>query len=126
MEKKILVVDDEQDTQWFLSKVLTEEGFDVQTASTGAEALEMVPNYKPNLAILDLRLPDMHGIEVLKIIKERKWKTKVIILTAYGTPEIEAEAKELGVCAFMSKPYILEDLIKSVKNALEEDILEHP
>lgn len=124
MEKKILVIDDEEYTRWFLSKVLTEEGFDVQSASTGRGSLQMIPNYIPDLVILDLRLPDMHGIEVLRTMKERKWETKVVILTAYGTPQIEAEAKDLGICAFVSKPYILEDLIKTIKNALEEDIHE--
>lgn len=118
MGKKILVIDDEEYTRWFLSKVLTEEGFDVQSASTGREALQKVPNSIPDLVILDLRLPDMHGIEVLRTMKERKWKTKVVILTAYGTPQIEAEAKELGICAFISKPYVLDDLIEHCKKCI--------
>ncbi|MDI6889694.1 MAG: response regulator [Thermodesulfovibrionales bacterium] len=119
IRKKILVVDDEWYTRWFLSKVLTEEGFDVRTTGTGREALQMAPEYMPDLVILDLRLPDMHGIEVLRTMRKMNFESRIIILTAFGTPEVETEAKRLGVDAFISKPYILDNLIEHCKKSLE-------
>lgn len=117
-KKKIIVVDDEEYTRWFFDKILSKEGFDVQTARTGGEGLQKVSTYMPDLVILDLRLPDMHGIEVLRTIRKDSRKPKVIILTAYGTSQIEAEAKQLEISAFVSKPYVLEDLINTIKNVI--------
>ena len=80
---KILVVDDEENIRLLYEIELKEEGYDVMTASTAEEALNLLETYKPDLIILDIRLPGMNGIEFLRKVKEKKRNLPVLMCTAY-------------------------------------------
>lgn len=80
---KILVVDDEENIRLLYEIELKEEGYDVMTASTAEEALNLLETYKPDLITLDIRLPGMNGIEFLRKVKEKKRNLPVLMCTAY-------------------------------------------
>jgi DNA-binding NtrC family response regulator len=116
--KTILIVDDERDFCTLLSDSLSMEGYRVLTAHNGRKALERVAKETPDLVFLDIKMPGMNGIEVLKRIKKVKEETPVIILTAYGTLETARKAMKLGADDYVTKP-VDHSLLKSlVKEAL--------
>jgi len=124
VSESILVVDDQETIRHFLSKALTEEQYSVITAETGADALSLVEKESPDLVLLDLKLPDMDGLEVLEKLREGGNETCVIIMTAYGNVEAAVTAMRLGACDFVVKPVNLEQLTLLVKRELERHSLE--
>ncbi len=123
MNPVILLVDDEDTIRLFLEKTLRDEGYEALTAATGGEALETVFDKLPDLVLLDLKLPDMNGIEVLKRIKEEIPEICVIMLTAFGDIETAVSAMKKGAFDFVSKPVNLEQLLMTVKKGLESQKL---
>jgi two-component system response regulator AtoC len=119
----ILLVDDEDTIRLFLEKTLREEGYEALTAATGGEALEIAMNELPDLMLLDLKLPDINGIEVLKRIKEEIPEVCVIMLTAFGDIETAVSAMKKGAFDFVSKPVNLEQLMLTVQKGLESQKL---
>jgi DNA-binding NtrC family response regulator len=114
----ILVVDDEKDLCTLLSDSLSLEGYRVLSASSGWKALQMVKKERPNLVILDIKMPGIDGIDVLSRIKKVKKETAVIMLTAYGTLETARKAMKFGAYDYVTKP-VDHSLLKSlVKEAL--------
>ncbi len=124
MSESILVVDDQETIRHFLSKALTEEQYSVMTADTGERALALVEKESPDLVLLDLKLPDIDGLEVLEKLRESGHETCVIIMTAYGKVEAAVAAMRLGACDFVVKPVNLEQLTLLVKRELERHSLE--
>ena len=99
MEKKdvrILVVDAEESTADSLKLNLAEEGYSVDTAGTGGEAIELFDQGGHHLAICDLQLPDMDGLEVMRHVKDARPNTEVIMVTAHGTTSRAVEATKAG------------------------------
>ncbi|HST53536.1 MAG TPA: sigma-54 dependent transcriptional regulator [Pyrinomonadaceae bacterium] len=124
MERKdvrILVVDDEPLMTDSLKQNLAEEGYTVDTASSGAEAVEMFDGSGHHLVVSDLQLPDrdMNGMDVLKHIKDARPSTEVIVMTGYGTVERAVEATKAGAFWFLEKPFDFEVLLPLVERALE-------
>jgi len=119
----ILLVDDEDTIRLFLEKTLRDEGYEPITASTGTEAIEKTREHFPDLVLLDLKLPDINGLEVLKIIKEEVPDICVIMLTAFGDIETAVSAIKSGAFDFVSKPVNLEQLILTIQKALESQKL---
>lgn len=121
--KKILFIEDEAALQKTFSDVLTQEGLKVINALDGEQGLRMAKSEKPDLILLDLILPKVHGFEVLKILKEDA-ATKdipIIVLTNLESTSDVERALELGATTYLVKAnYDLEDVIKKVKNALGE------
>lgn len=121
--KKILFIEDEAALQKTFSDVLTQEGFKVLNALDGEQGLRIAKSEKPDLILLDLILPKIHGFEVLKILKEDS-ATKdipIIVLTNLESTSDVERAIELGATTYLVKAnYDLEDVIKKVKNALGE------
>jgi len=115
----ILLVDDEDTIRLFLEKTLREEGYEALTAATGAEALEITRSELPDLVLLDLKLPDMSGLEVLRQIKEEVPEVCVIMLTAFGDIETAVTAMKKDAFDFVSKPVNLEQLLISIEKGLE-------
>ena len=102
--KKMLIVDDEPGIVEEVKDFFEEEGFQVATADTGKEGIEQVTKMKPDILLLDMKLPDMSGIEVLKSCKEFSPKTKVIVNTGYVDQNLIDEAERLGRDIFLQTP----------------------
>jgi CheY-like chemotaxis protein len=82
--KRIMVVDDEENIRFLYKEELEDEGFSVELAKNGEEALEKLPEFKPDLITLDIKMPGMNGIEVLKRIREQDRKLPIVLCSAYG------------------------------------------
>jgi DNA-binding response OmpR family regulator len=114
-----LVVDDETQISDLLRDFLTQEGYQVLTAANGVEAISLGKENRLDLALLDLKMPGMDGIEVFQKLREVKKDIGVIILTGYGTLETAKQAMRLGADDYLTKPFDL-GLVKNViQEALE-------
>jgi DNA-binding response OmpR family regulator len=82
--KRIMVIDDEENIRFLYKEELEDEGFTVELAKNGDEALEKLPDFKPDLITLDIKMPGMNGIEVLKRIREQDRKLPIVLCSAYG------------------------------------------
>ena len=116
-KKTIMVIDDSIVIRKMIEIALEEEDLRIVTATSGAEGIEALENNEPNLIILDMLLPDMNGIDLLKKIKEAK-NIPVIMLSGKDSPQLVENAKELGVDDFLPKPFRDEELVEKVKNLL--------
>ena len=123
MTERLLIVDDENVLCTSLKMAFEEEGYTVQVAQTGEEALEELPDFNPAVVLLDLRLPGINGLDVLKKIRENYPDIAVIIMTAFGDTKITVEAVKCGAFHFINKPFELEELKKRVQAALQGVIL---
>ncbi|MBA2503618.1 MAG: sigma-54-dependent Fis family transcriptional regulator [Pyrinomonadaceae bacterium] len=122
MERKdarILVIDDEPMMADSLKQNLAEEGYTVDTAATGAEAIELFDRGGHHLCICDLQLPDVDGMEILRHVKETKPSTEVIVVTGYGTVARAVEATKGGAFYFVEKPFDFEQILPLVEKAIE-------
>jgi len=119
MEASILVVDDQDSIRHFLTKAFEEEGYEVSACATGRQAVEAVEQKMPDLVFLDLRLPDMSGLEVLKEVKEKSAQTCVIMMTAFGEIETAVQAMKLGAFDYVSKPLTLDQLLVLAEKGVE-------
>ncbi|MEK7250812.1 MAG: response regulator [Bacteroidota bacterium] len=119
-KRKILVVDDEDALRTVLSAELNSEGYDVATAADGTEALAELQKSTFDLVLLDIKMPNMNGFEVLKVIKEKHTSTKVIMLTGFADLKNAIESKKLGAEDFVSKPYDLVDLLTTIDRVMSE------
>jgi DNA-binding NtrC family response regulator len=120
---RILVVDDEESTADSLKLNLVEEGYTVDTAATGGQAIELFDQGGHHLAICDLQLPDMDGLEVMRHMKDARPNTEVIVVTAHGTTPKAVEATKAGAFDFVDKPLDFEELSLRVQNALKHQEL---
>ncbi len=118
-KEKILIVDDEYLIRWSLSENLQEEGYRCLLAETGEEALEAFSAEAPDLMLLDIKLPGIDGIEVLRRIKEADRETPVIMITATSQVEVAVTAMKLGAYDYVSKPFDLTEIRTKVRHALE-------
>jgi two-component system nitrogen regulation response regulator NtrX len=123
MKEKILVVDDDARIRDLLTDILAEQGFEVVAAADGAQALAHADDEGLSLVLLDYNLPDTDGIAVLQEMKRRKPALPVIMISAFGTGKLGAEAAKLGAYDFLDKPLEAERVLVSVRNALERDAL---
>jgi len=100
----ILVIDDEELIRWSLEQVLTSDGHRVVVAADGAEALARTAEANPDLCLLDLKLPDCDGLQLLPQLHALVPGLRVVVMTAYGSAEIERQARRLGAVDFLRKP----------------------
>lgn len=117
---KILIVDDEPNVCTSLKGVLEDEGYEVSTASNGEEALEQSAKFQPDIMLLDVVMPKIDGIEVLKRIKTIDSNLGVIVMSGHGTIEIAVKALKLGALDFITKPISLDSLLIRIEQALEK------
>jgi two-component system, OmpR family, response regulator len=116
MSKKILVVDDTKNIRTLLTTCLEIEGYTVLSAHNGVQALKLFQTESPDLAFLDIKLPELSGTEVLRKIREKGIRTPVIIMTAFATVKNAVECTKLGAVAYLQKPFTAE----KVRNVLLE------
>lgn len=114
---KVLLVDDEEEFAETLSERLQMRDVDSDTAFDGEQAIESVSEQEPDVLVLDLKMPGIHGLEVLRWIKQFHPKIQVIILTGHGTERDEEKARELGAFDYLKKPVETESLVKKIKSA---------
>ena len=117
--KKILIIDDEVNVALLLSKFLTRNGFEVQTASTGTNAMEYLKNGDFNLVLCDFRLEDTDGREMLKNIKTQYPKTGVIIITGYSDIKMAVELIKMGAYDYITKPLYPDEILNTINKAIE-------
>ena len=117
----VLVIDDEKNIRALVPRVLGRDQFEVHTAGTGGEGLQIAEETDPDVVLLDLRLPDMNGLEVLKVLRGRDPEIAVIIITAFGQIESAVEAIKSGATDYLEKPFVhLDKLRLAVTRALDE------
>src|ERR1051325_5875645 len=108
---KVLVIDDESDIREGLELLLTSEGYAVELAHNGREGIQKLESSTYDLALLDLMMPDMSGMDVLAEVRQRDRETPIFMITAYGSVERAVEALKLGANDYFSKPWDNEKLI---------------
>ena len=118
MVPKILIIDDEKHLCWALEKAMRQEGYQALSALSGQKGLELIKEEVPSLVILDLKMPEMDGLEVLRRAREILPGLPVIMLTAHGTIETAIEAMKMGAVDYLTKPFDLEELKIVVKQNL--------
>ncbi len=117
---RILIVDDDESIRKVLTAILQEEGYIVDTARSGKEAIEKTENNFYNLALVDIRLPDMEGTKLLSMMKETIPKMAKIIITGYPSMQNAIEAVNRNADRYLLKPLNMEELIKSIKELLKK------
>jgi two-component system nitrogen regulation response regulator NtrX len=123
-KEKILVIDDEAGIRSSLKGILEDEGYSVKAVVTGEEALKLFQKDNFDLILLDIWLPEMNGIEILKKIKKMDENPQVVMISGHGSVETAVEAIKLGAYDFLEKPLSLEKVILTVKNAFIQKKLE--
>jgi DNA-binding NtrC family response regulator len=116
MAISILAVDDEQNLLELLMTVLGKRGFAVKTALNGTDALKLVDEESFQLALLDLKMGPVNGVQLLKEIKDRRPIIKVIMMTAYPTHETRTQASANGASAYLTKPVDIQKLVDTINS----------
>src|SRR6476646_10136595 len=119
---KILVIDDEQGIRNLLGTLLSRKGYDVVLADGGRRGLELFRRERPDVVVLDLKMPEMDGMTVLTQIRNADQKLPVIILTGAGTPETERQVYALGVSEFIEKEFSMHRLGDALKRLIKTPI----
>ena len=115
----ILIIDDDKQLSLSFTKILTQDGYRTQAAYTGQEGISRALALNPDLAILDIRLPDMSGIDVFEAIHRELPRLPVIIITAYGTTETAIGAIQKGAYDYIYKPFDVPEMLRLIQKALE-------
>ncbi len=118
MNEKILIVDDQYGIRILLNEVFNKEGYQTFQAANGLQALDIVTKERPDLVLLDMKIPGMDGIEILKRMKMIDESIRVIIMTAYGELDMIKESKELGALTHFAKPFDIDEIRDAVKKYL--------
>lgn len=114
---KLLIVDDDEKFLKTISERLSIKDFDVASASEGKQAIKLAKKGKFDVAILDLKMPDIDGAEILKILKKRHRFLEVIMLTGYASIDSAVECTKLGAFGYLEKPYSFRNLLEMLKDA---------
>ena len=122
---KLLIAEDEDTLSYFLRQSLEEStpSFKVEVVGAGDEALKRVVEGHFDLIVVDLRLPDMDGVSLIKAVRQFDPFMKVIVMTAYGSPEAEREVRKLGVHGFVTKPFVIEDMRRMIARTVADSTL---
>ena len=117
IREKILVIEDEKSIARFISTILTANGYEAMRAASGAEAMSMISSHCPDLVILDLGLPDMDGLDILRQL--RSWSTlPVVVVSARSHEQDKVSALDLGADDYLTKPFGTDELLARVRTAI--------
>ncbi len=126
MNKRILIVDDHDRVAFFLREGLADlasdsagNEYEVQILGSGEQALEQIRHHRFDLLIVDFRLPGINGLDVIRQARDLAPTARSILITAYGSSEIDQEAQRLQACQCLHKPFRLQDLIHTVRQAMQ-------
>ncbi|MCK5836075.1 MAG: response regulator [Desulfobacula sp.] len=123
MSERVLLIDDERDFLEVMSERLGARGMNVSTAESAQSALDTIGKESFDAVILDFSMPEMDGIQALKLLLEKKPELQVILLTGYGTVEKSVEAIKMGASDFIEKPADIEKLVDKIKQAKSQRML---
>ncbi len=123
IKPKVLIVDDERGLRTGTKRILQSEGYNVDTAENGTEGIELGTKNDYDLCIIDLKMPDIDGIEVLKTIKKARPNTICYIATAFATFDTAIEATKLGAQSYIPKPFTTDELLKHLETGYEKRLL---
>jgi two-component system, OmpR family, response regulator len=123
---RVLVVDDEPNIVDVISMALTFQGFTVESAGTGAEAIAAVSAFRPHLIVLDVMLPDMEGFDVAQRLGAQRARVPILFLTARDATEDKVRGLTLGGDDYMTKPFSLEELVARIRSILRRTGLAEP
>jgi two-component system alkaline phosphatase synthesis response regulator PhoP len=121
MSFKILIIEDELTLQQTLKLNLELENYETETCNSGADAISIIKNFKPNLILLDIMLPELGGIEIYKLLKDLNINIPVIFLTAKNNVKDKIEGLKLGADDYITKPFDLEELLLRIQNVLKRN-----
>ena len=119
-ESRIIIIDDDESIRKILATILEEEGYEVDTANTGKEAIQKTNERVYNLALIDMRLPDIEGIDLLLKIKDTTPRMRKIIITGYPTIQNAMEAVNRQADAFILKPFDMEKTLQTIREQLKK------
>ncbi len=119
---RVLIVDDEEELASIIAERLQFRGMDAQTALEGKKALKLVEESPPHIVVLDLMMPGLGGLEILKRIKTINKNLPVILLSGYGSKELAKEGMNLGAIDYVMKPCDIDSLIAKIQEAVEKKI----
>lgn len=119
---KVLIVDDQYGIRLLLYEVFSKEGYQTFSAANGKEAIDIVQKESPDIVLLDMKIPGMDGLEILKHIKKIIPDIKVIMMTAYGELDMLQEANSYGVITHFTKPFDIEQLRDAVRAILNNEL----
>ena len=122
-QKRLLIIDDEENMRHMLSSLLSKAGYRVDTASDGADALDMVDGTLYDFILCDLKMPNMDGMEFFKTARDKLWASTVIMMSAYGSIGTAVEAMKEGAYDFISKPFKSDEVLLTLKKAEERESL---
>jgi len=121
--RRVLVIDDEENLRHFLKMILQEEGYEVEIAQDGLEALKKMEERVWDIILCDIRMPNMDGMAFLQEMKAREMDGTVIMMSAYGTVDTAVEAMKIGAYDYVSKPFNADEIILTLKKAEERERL---
>lgn len=119
--ESILIVDDDINLCNVLKEELSEVGYDAEYVNSGDAVLEYLYNKSTDLLLLDLKMPDRNGFDVLRELQEKMIKVKVIVLTGYADVKSAIDSAKLGATDFISKPYDFDELLITIRKVLQRD-----
>jgi DNA-binding NtrC family response regulator len=118
-ETRILIVDDDDTIRSTMKAILEDEGYEVDLAASGKEGIKKSKETSYNIALLDIRLPDMEGVELLKLLKPAVPRTRRIMITGYPSTQNAIEALNKNADAYLIKPVDIEKLLNTIKDQLK-------
>ncbi|MGE0321160.1 MAG: sigma-54-dependent transcriptional regulator [Polyangiaceae bacterium] len=121
--RRVLVVDDEENLRLVLRTLLKRNGYEVETAGDGEEALALVDSFGPDVVITDVRMPKLDGLDLLSTLKAKGHEATVIVMSAYGNMDLALEAMQQGAYDYIQKPFKPEEVVLTLKKAEERELL---
>lgn len=121
--KRVLVVDDEENLRLVLRTFLKKNGFEVEVAENGEEALPLIDGFGPDFVLTDVRMPRMGGMDLLSALKAKGNDATVIVMSAYGSHDLALEAMKAGAYDYVSKPFKPEEVLLCLRKAEEREVL---
>ena len=117
--KKILICEDEPDTSESIRNVLTKNDYEAFTAVDGLDAIKKTKEIKPDLILLDIRMPNLDGIDVAKQIREFDANVKIVFISGFQSNELFKEASKYNISNYIVKPASVEDILRAIKSTLK-------
>jgi two-component system response regulator AtoC len=121
--RRVLVVDDEENLRLLVRTILRREGFEVEVASSGEQALTLVESFGPDVILTDVRMPKMGGLDLLTTLKAKGSDAVVVVMSAYGNVDLAIEAMKAGAYDYLQKPFKPEELVLVLRKAEERESL---